>query len=304
MTLQRRALCQWGRVWYNTSIIFNTMPTFKGFSELGQYQEVELRARFERVLKGKFGSFHSGNFKSELAGVNSVGIMRPDARGDEEVRNLAVTAFYEAEGKKRHVTFSLLDDGTLSGSLPKGFPATKEQVLEEVLRITEQIDSDFFMEVDDEILAQDVGAPRGPGGEPEEPDQGLTDSRRIELMLERPVLFGVLNRSGFRGDRVFVEPANVWIENKKVGRALYRVPLDPPIDVNEKVFQLPRSQRVPLEDRRRIYSERIKPILGKTRSFLREELLADQIIHPPITDPEWEPKFRKSIASALERLDK
>lgn len=265
----------------------------KGFSESDKESDSN---RFNEALGGKFDSVQSGDFATELPGVESINIIKPQPGPDGKVNTFNVVVYYAGE-KRRGTTLSFLSDGILAGSIPKGAPFTKEDIRNEVLRITEQIDLNFFTQVDDDILPPDEIdiEPGIPTGEKQR-SKKLTDPRRIEFFKNRPnALFGFSGKkSGLRGYYGFVYPNRIICERDDVGNAIYEVPLRSPIVVSDDVLKRAPGERMNETERRKVLEENWAPFAGRTKTEL-VKMGAHKIVHPKIDDVDWEEKLSKSL---------
>lgn len=297
------------------------MPTFKSFGDLGAYREQlkkdtdvahtntqkkkeeERRLKFEQFLSGKFNNFLPGNFATILEGVDSVSITKPKPDPSTgEIKNLYVMPFWKHNDKERSETFTLTKTGEIIGRMPAEWGIMREQLLDEVLRIVENMDLDFFEPVDDalfpkrdkkekDLIPVSDGKGKIPGPKP-------IDPRRINFFKNQPgSLFGIAGiNSGFRGYYVFVFNRFIILDNEEVGNAVYFFNLNQEIKLPENVFKLPPAKRLDHNQRQAIIEEIWKPIANQFETKLGAQRAgAERVIHPDTTDERWEEKMVKEI---------
>ncbi|KKS36813.1 MAG: hypothetical protein UV01_C0017G0015 [Parcubacteria group bacterium GW2011_GWA2_42_14] len=223
-------------------------------SEIGGTDD--LIERFNKLLAGKFSEVPNGNFKTRMEGVDSLTITRQGEKG------LSVVLFYD--NHKKHTTFSLFEDGILSGRVPKELKINNDQILDEILRIIDSVEISSWHHVSDEILP--------PGFWPETEDDGKKqkeklagqvyeriDPERIQFMTgQKDYLFGFDGEnSGFRGYFGYVFPWGIVLENSRVGNAAYFLDFNTTLgDMAEKVKTPERGIRVSKNEKEKINHNR------------------------------------------------
>jgi hypothetical protein len=229
-------------------------------SALETQKTAELKKRFETVLQGRFSEVPNGNFITHLPGVESITIIRQDGGA-----GLSLVVFYD-EGK-RHETFSLLPNGTVSGRIPDGFPVDRQQILDETIRIADSVDVGAWHQVHDSIL------PSGLWPEEEAETHGETrkhkrgiDPERVGFMRSQDdFLFGFLGEnSGFRGYYGSVFPWGIVLENDKRENAAYFIDFpERLLDSSANMARIPpRKTRISKDEAKRLY-EKQSDILEK-----------------------------------------
>ncbi len=265
---------------------------------------------FERVLKGRFHRIPPGSFQSELSGVSSITVVPVPQK---EHPSFNVTLNYETKSNQtRHATFTMFDDGVLSGRVPSDLGVSKEEIKREVIRIMETIRLDFWHVMDIDILSgADVG-------EHEEEEEGLKDGGRGSgkegidpkrlafLEQQQAALFGFVGRGGFNGyiAVAFQNPTSresfVVLENQEMGNAVYIVPLEEPVAEDPKMLEKLKKGAVPREELDTIIERVWIPIAEKapTRQQLRRKCGATRIFHSGL---DWMAREQEVIDSHLQQ---
>jgi len=286
------------------------MAKFQEFGSFGELQshfeeqeareKEDLQNEIKEALEGRLNTFPSGNFKTQIEGLESVSITRPDAKPGQEVTNLNIMPFWQ--NGERHSTFSLNAKGELTGKIPPALEKlgiTKEQISRDVLHTIKTIDLDFFTHVDEKILPPgewekglEKEKPKGVEARPR-----VVDPKRLEFMRnQEDVLFGFDGiNSGFRGYYGFVFKNFLALENAKTGNATYFFKFSEPINVDPSVYRLPPSKRIPEPQRAEILDKVWKPIAGQSKSKSLEAG-AVSYWHPKVSDEEWEVKMSQKLA--------
>ncbi len=264
--------------------------------------ETDQHDRFERYIGEIMHYFPGGNFKSQLPGVESITLSRPNEQG--EIKSLSITLFCEP----KHYALSLSREGLILGKLPKVLQEkfAKSELFEEILRIAEAISEDFFESVDPSLFRPDEQEGRFDGKvEHVEIDQDserrsdYIDPRRLVLLRQIPgALFGIMtHEKGLNGRLdgrfVVVTATHTYIDNEMVGRALYILPIDPNLTTLQQNEDSSVWREAGSDARLRVI-DGIENILNKRPGELRT-MKAIQIIHPPASDPQWEKKFMDSL---------
>lgn len=265
---------------------------------------------FERVLGGKLDQAPQGSFDSKYEEIEVISFTKPMVRGGADA-SLNVVIYYESpEGKKRHFTWSISKEGVMGKNPPRELGVPREALVREILETLERIDLDFWHTTDLEIIPQkDAGERKDSVDIVEKTEVGKEsqgeriDSERLAFLRNQPgVLFGFLNdRAGFRGYRGVVFPNFVVLENPTVKNAAFFVDLPERIEVDEKVFRLPSSKRVPEERREELLQQYWLSIAerAKTKGELRSILAATRIVHTPDT---WRVRIQQEIDKRIARI--
>lgn len=205
----------------------------------------ELQSRFENILKDKFKEVPPGAvFPSKISDTETISFFAPPK--SEDPKNLYVIVGYKEGGMDRHANFSLFNDGTLSGRIPRALEGRvrSEDILREVINDAETLDMDinFWLTVDMEKIF-----PSGPWPEKERPSRGgggggkpNIDRDRLKFLRgQSEALFGFVNgrEGGFRGYRGFVFPNFVLLEHPETENAAYFIDI-PRIEKNRADISL------------------------------------------------------------------
>lgn len=165
-----------------------------------------------------------------MPGIDFISIIKP---GKENILNIAV--FYRNnEGKQKHFSLSMAEEGKLSAKLPAELKISNEQLYDEILDIINKVGMDFWYNEPQEIL----NVPDWPMPEKEkegEPKRVIAeDPRRIEFLRKQPdVLFGFYGQEGFLGYRGFVFENFIALEHPKRENAAYFIDFREPISKEE-----------------------------------------------------------------------
>ncbi len=300
-------------------------PKIKNFQDMGRVLKAqaaeqqkekkrqEVRGMFDSVLQGKFDQVSAGNFSGTAAPTESVSIIPftapPEKDGEHkpEPKLLYATVFYRGDkGQERHTTWSIGENGRMSGEVPRELGLAREAIAKEILRTVERINLDFWHKTDLGIIPeQDVGVPpkeqdstREQRERSAEPEQPRVDLARLEFVERQPqVLFGFVNsKDGFTGYRGAFFPRCIALENPRVGNAAYFVDLPDWLvspEQADEVFKLPPSQRVSVGERERLIAQHWKPITERVNT--KGGLLAigaTRVVHTP---DKWQEKMQAEI---------
>jgi|GEM_PF-1858061 len=209
------------------------------------------KGRFERVLKGRFAQVPKGKYVTKLPPFTSLSLI--PAASSEGRHSLNIAFFYASPrtGKDVSVTFSLSDDGVLFGRIPNTINLTKDQLKEEVLRIMEVIDINFWRSTELDVLTEsDPGPERGPQRRGEGPvEQEPIDPERLKTLRNLGGAFGFYNRGkGFNGYEGVLVPGSghsvVVIDNKEHGNAAFVVQLPKRVEVPPQPVSKADSDRI------------------------------------------------------------
>lgn len=203
-------------------------------------EQQELQIKFDSVLKGKFGMLIGGNFRSELAGIESVSIIPPELKeGQTEPESLNIVVWYKGKNEvERNVTMSLKNNGDFFGKLPPPLnkQITKEGLLREILQNYETIGLEQWVKVDFDIFPPGSREEtEGTGGPKKDSMPSVIDPKRIAFIEQQQgFLFGFANseKGGFDGYRAFVFRSFVFLEHPMTQNGAYFLEI-PVIDQNE-----------------------------------------------------------------------
>jgi hypothetical protein len=260
-----------------------TIKNLEGLkAALEQKRATSLKEQFDKILSGKFNAVPNGNFQTKLKGIDSVSIVRQKGGG-----GLSVILY--RDGGKRHETLSLFSDGTVSGKIPEGVLASRQDILEEVLRIVDLVGVEAWHHVSDEML------PEGPWFPEQKTDKigggkkGVDPERIRFLAGQDDFLFGFDGgNSGFRGYYGYVFPWGVVLEKGEWQNAAYFIDFPKLLEkrVAESARTPPSGARVSrdkLEEIRKnrdaILKKYWQPIEGATKWEARKILDLDFFIH-------------------------
>ena len=176
---------------------------------------------------------------------------------------------------------------------------SKYDVYDEILRLADTINLNFYKNVDDKLLPPDKTTqiisetPRIPS-RPNTP--ALTDPKRLEFLKNQPNIitgFSGIN-SAFRGYFGHLFPKFLVLENKKIGNGAFFLDFEEPIKIDNNRFKLPPDQRITQSEFDDFMQSKWKPLANLTKSeFVR--FGGDRKIHPDQHDPEWEEKMQVEI---------
>lgn len=295
-------------------------PRIKSLQEIGEALKAqakekkrqEVRDLFDSVLKDKFGQVSAGNFTGTAEPIESISIVPfvpkpPEKAGEEksEPELLYATIFYRGRDEKPvHTTWSIGEDGVISGNVPKELGLNREEIAKAILHTIERIDLDFWQKTDLGIIPEQDAAVlperrREPKGAPsEQAEQPRVDLARLEFIERQPqVLFGFVNsRDGFAGYRGAFFPRCIVLENARVGNAAYFIDLPDWLVSPEQagaVFQLPASQRIAADERERLIAQHWGPVTEQANT--KGGLLAmgaTRVVHTP---DKWQGKMQTEI---------
>ncbi len=295
-------------------------PKIKSLQEIGETLKMqakekkrqEVRARFDTVLKDKFDLVSAGNFTGTAAPIESISIIPfipepPDKVSGQkpEPKLVYATVFYRGDkGQQRHTTWSIGEDGRMSGQVPQELGLAREAIAKEILRTIERVNLDFWHKTDLGVIpGQDVAVLPERRRElkeapPEQGEQPRVDLARLEFIERQPqVLFGFVNsKDGFNGYRGAFFPRCIVLENPQVGNAAYFVDLPDWLvspEQADEVFKLPVSQRVSADERERLIAQHWAPITERANT--KGGLLAigaTRVVHTP---DQWQEKMQTEI---------
>ncbi|MBU6414621.1 hypothetical protein KGQ34_00005, partial [Patescibacteria group bacterium] len=267
------------------------MPTFKSFENFGEYakKKEELLAQtkreqaFKETLAGKFSELPGGNFVSALPGVESISVTRPV---HERANHITADIFYRKPetDKLAHATFTLGEQGRLSGVIPKELGnITREQIIDEIVDMYRRINLNFWEYLPEEKdIVLSGHEDRGIDGKERAPAR--VDLRRLEFLENQPdVLFGFLQKNvGFNGYRGFVFPKFFVLEHPVAENAAFFIDFEKKdyLDIGERK-KLPPEQRLPKDERKKILETYWLPIRPKTKSTVESEGRASRVVHKP-----------------------
>ena len=295
-------------------------PKIKSLQEIGDAvkpqaedkKRQDVRDLFDSVLKGKFGQVSAGNFTGTAEPIESISIVPfvpkpPEKVGEKkpESKLLYATIFYRGDkSQQRHATWSIGEDGRMSGNVPRELGLSREAIAKEILRTVERIDLDFWHKTDLDIIPEQDAAilpeRRRALNEasPEQTEQPRVDLSRLEFIERQPqVLFGFVNaQDGFAGYRGAFFPKCIVLENARVGNAAYFIDLADWLvspEQADEVFNLPPSQRIPVEERERLIAQHWGSITEQANT--KGGLLAmgaTRVVHTP---DKWQEKMQAEI---------
>lgn len=265
--------------------------TFGSFTELARHARAEdmkhgvrgntgptresNRELFREILEGNFDQVPPGEFIVDQKNIDTVSIGRVGG-SDAEPEQLFATFFYKNEnGRPASFTWSIGQDGTFSGEIPKGVSMNRLELTRTVLDIEKKIGVGVWHMVNDEFLGQsDPGfsRERGDGEEPVQPRPGL-DPERVEFLVEQPGLLTgfVSEKLGFNGYRAGVFPDRIVLEHPRYGNAAYVVYLDRNILTDKQLTSRDIQSRLTEEESQYVREQYWNPIgrQAETKKELR-----------------------------------
>lgn len=193
------------------------IASFKSFGDLGKKLGVEPKPEpdptkelFKKVLAGKFDKVAKGNFESHgLPPITSI-TFTPFYNEATGQRIIYATMFYSVGDKESQTTWSIFENGVISGKIPPELaPESKRKQIElEMLSIIEKVNLEFWHQTDVPIgLEEDEGQERElPPLGGETPKKGPERPERLEFYRSQPgVLFGAIDKkNGFDGYKLIV----------------------------------------------------------------------------------------------------
>lgn len=254
------------------------------------------RDRFSELLQNRMRGVVTGQFESTLPNIEFLSLTRPEKAESEQ---LHVTIFRKGEdGKQRHVTLTLNNEGILFGKLPRDFQdLSKDQIKEEVCDIVERVDLSFWYQTDEAILppGERIDASPVDTTERKRSKEVRVDPRRIEFMeSQSDVLFGFVGEGdGFRKYYGFVFTWGIVLENPEARNAAFFVRFDTPITISEERMALPAAQRIPQSERQAILDRYWGPLRTRTKAEVVDLGLAERVRHKPVDS--WIDQMTKEL---------
>lgn len=273
--------------------------TGRSFSELGSMLEVNPKQElFEKNLKGKFDRVSGGNFKLDLPGVESVSITPLPAKQGQKPAIYA-TIFYRTQGgKEASTTWTILEDGVISGQVPNALDISKERLEQAILETIGNVNVNFWHQTDLDILSMQDSQTETI----EETETPLADSanrpvidlKRLEFLQKQPQsLFGFVSRDqGFNGYHGAIFPSFVVLEHPKTKNAAFIVDLPEKVSLNASA-----AKALPDREKDVLVKKLWGPISEKanTRKQLKG-LGAKKIVH---TEGTWQERMQREIDQRL-----
>lgn len=266
-------------------------------------EKEEKKEKFNELLKGKMHKLN-GSFPSVIDGVDYINITNgPIEEKTGDVSVLYANVYYENRENKQYCrTFNLFNDGIMQDEkIPEALKInSKYDIYDEILRLADTINLDFYKNVDDKLLPPDKiistipETPKIPGS-PNTP--ALTDPKRLEFLENQPNIitgFSGVN-SAFRGYYGFVFPKFLMLENEKVGQGAFFRSFEDPIEIDDNRFKLPPDQRITQSEFNNIMQNRWKPLANLTKTEFVNIGGGDRKIHPHMNDSKWEEKMQMEI---------
>lgn len=164
---------------------------------------------FKKVLAGKFDKVAKGNFEShDLPPITSITFL-PFYNEATGKKIIYATIFYSVGDKESQTTWSIFENGIISGKIPPDLaPENKRKQIElEILSLIEKVNLDFWHQTDVPIgLEEDEGQERELPPPGEGPKKDLERPERLEFYRGQPgVLFGAIDKkNGFDGYKLIV----------------------------------------------------------------------------------------------------
>lgn len=273
----------------------------KSFAELekvfNREKNQQVTAERRSRVKKQFHRIRRGHFESNLEGINSF-VFTPVQNNDH--LSINITVHYGDKKENKRFMFTLFEDGSLSGLVPKECKTPKDDIEKEILRILDISRLEFWHETDvvilpghdtnEEIETENEETPEKEGGGGNRPE-------RLEFIAnQRGAIFGFLGKDGFDGYRISVFQKNtrtvafIVLENEKYGNAAYLVDNVTPIEIPPE--EILTEQKI-----NKIAHAIWDPIAMKaqTRKELREVFGAKRVFH----SGNWEDRMQTAFNTRL-----
>jgi len=298
--------------------------SFRSFGDLGKKMGIEptpelspTQELFQKVLAGKFDKVAKGNFESKaLPPIASVTLLpfHNEATGQ---RIIYATMFYDKPGNKEgQVTWSIFENGIISGQMPSDLPLQdkRKEIELELLSIIEKVNLDFWHQTNVPIgLDEDEGQKReAPTGSisRREGRQDLERPERLEFYENLPgVLFGSVSKSsGFDGYKFIVfrgtENDFFILDKEYIKNAAFIIDLPPEqrIVFEQAAVEKEREEILikywlPLREKAAQYDP-IKKRSRITRQSIRDALGAKKIVHNDTWEKRMAEEIKKRVGSS------
>jgi len=289
--------------------------SFRSFGDLGKKMGIEptpelspTQELFQKVLAGKFDKVAKGNFESKaLPPIASVTFLpfHNEATGQ---RIIYATMFYDKPGNKEgQVTWSIFENGIISGQIPSDLPLQdkRKEIELELLSIIEKVNLDFWHQTNVPIgLVEDEGKDReeistSKGGTRDRRE----DPERMEFYVNQPgVLFGALPKAdGFDGYKLIVFKGDIndfFILDKGITKnAAFIIDLPPEqrLEIERAASEEEREELL----RRHWLSMRQR---ASTRKQMVEVLGAKKLVHNKTWKDRMHQEIKKRIGSGSQEL--
>lgn len=253
-------------------------------------------ARIAETLESAFDRIPQGfNFRSDLPGIEQIGLVRPETEQSDQIHVIAVYA--KEKGGKDSVTFTLHRNGTVTGKekLPKelhGLPPydVAKELMEKVeaLHVDRSAIIGYPVLPPGETLTMALGEPE-PLPQQETSNRQLVDPKRFEHLLSSGAHFWGVDKSGLGGYWVFVYDGVLVLENENIDNAVYIVTL--PEDVG-----VPRGD---IENERTAFFE--IPAVRDLLSRSKQDHMADETTTRITHRGEWQKRLDEEIKKRLRR---
>lgn len=246
-------------------------------------------ARFDRVLKGRFAKVPHDKFTTKLEPFTSV-TLAPFKTSSGKYQ-LNATFFYETdEGRDISATWTLFEDGVVSGRIPNGLKVTRDEIKSEILRLIEQIDLTFWHKANLTMFPEaDEGTPRPPRKRGEGGEEPPFDMDRLDVLRALGGRTGFFldefKLRGYHGVIIHGKRGSIFVvDNQVIGNASFVIPTGVHIEISENPSDGEIDEAV---------QTYLKPIIDKapSRKRLVAEAGAVRIVH--IGD--WQNALRKAV---------
>ena len=248
----------------------------------------------EQNLKGKFDQLIAGNFKLDLPGVESVSITPLQTKPGEKKTVYATVFFRSPNGKELNTTFSIFEDGVISGKMPKEINTDRNELEKAIVETISRVNVEFWHQTDTEILPfQDEGSAIDTSEQDQDGGRSVNDPARLEfLQRQQQSLFGFVGKTGFDGYHGALFPTFIVLENPKTKNAAFIVDLSEKIQLDSN-----RARQLGKEEKDALIQQVWSPIAAraKTRRQLKE-LGAKKIVHTLGT---WQERMQREIDQRL-----
>lgn len=252
--------------------------------------------RIAETLETAFDHIPQGfNFRSDLPGIEQIGLVRPETEQSDQIHVIAVYA--KEKGGKGSYTFTLHRNGTVSGKgrFPQELqPLQPYDVAKELMEKIEALHVDRSATIGypvlppGETLTMALGEPE-PLPQQEEAHRQLVDPKRFEHLLLSGAHFWGVDKSGLGGYWVFVYDGVLVLENENIDNAAYIVTL--PDDV-----AVPRGDA---EEERTAFFE--IPTIRDLLSRSKQDHIADETTTRIFHRGEWQKRLDAEIKKRLRR---
>jgi hypothetical protein len=278
----------------------NEKNEFKSFGDMAEAFDNERKEaekeEVKELLEKSFGErlLHTpgGHFSSHFEEIQSITFVPLKNTSENEHPQLhAVITYITPDNQTRNITWTIFDDGTVSGKVPPNLNIDREALKKELLGLLDTLTSEFIYGADVRILPDKDSKEGNAEGIDDDDDKPTVDAivrtEQLEFMSkqEKAVFTFYDKKIGFDGYHATIFNGFIILEHPQYGNATYVIPLQKPLKIDQT--ELHGSDNTPLTNRLsskmkdKIIDEYWEPIgkVATTRKALRNIFRAQRFFH-------------------------